>query len=64
MSNRACKSAIDCNGEVLEAITNVPLLIVNHAITDDDAIDAFNSMKEGWAAQYRQWKEDHVDFDF
>ena len=64
MSGRACKSAIDCNGEILEAITNVPLLILNHAITDDDAIDAFNLMKEGWAAQYRQWKEDHVSFDF
>jgi hypothetical protein len=63
MSGVRCKSLIDCNGELLEAVHNVPLLIVNHAIENDEAIDKFNEMKEGWAAQYREWKATYINFD-
>ena len=56
------KAAIDCTGEVIEAITNVPLLIINDVLTDEDAIGAYNKMKEGWAAEYRRWKDAFIDF--
>lgn len=44
-------------------MTNVPLLIVTHNIQSDEAIDKFNEMKAGWAAQYREWKETYINFD-
>lgn len=63
MTDRACKAAADCTGEIMEAITNIPLLIVNNQITDDDAIDSFNAMKEHWAKEYRQWKAKNLNFN-
>ena len=62
MSGARCKSAIDCNGEILEAIHNVPLLAVNGLLTDE-ALEAFNEMKPRWAKEYLKWKKDYVDFD-
>lgn len=51
------KAAIDCTGEIVEAATNVPLLIINDAITDDEWIDDYNAMKARWAHEYRELKE-------
>lgn len=62
MTGRVCKAAIDCNGEILEATQNVPLLIVNDFLTDE-AIDDYNKMKESWAKDYSRWKARHIDFD-
>ncbi len=62
MSGRECKAAIDCNGEIMEAIHNVPLLAVNDHLTDE-ALDAYNEMKPRWAAEYIAWKSKYVSFD-
>jgi len=62
MTGRACKSAVDCNGEIMEAASNVPLLAVNNLLSDE-ALDAFNEMKSGWAKEYLKWKKVYVDFD-
>ena len=61
MSNRPCKAAIDCNGELMEMITNVPLLAVTGHLSDE-ALDDFNEMKQKMARRYLRWKEKHVDF--
>ena len=62
MSGSKRKALIDCNGELLEATQNVPLLVVNDLLSDD-AIDAFNEMQEDWAEDYRKWKRRFVDFE-
>lgn len=62
MSGQKCKSAIDCNGFICE-LQNTVLLIVTDNITDPEAIDAFNQLKEKMSAKYEQWKETYIDFD-
>ena len=63
MACSACmKAAIDCNGELMEMITNVPLLAVNGHLSDE-ALDAFNEMKPKMAKKYLAWKKKYVDFD-
>lgn len=63
MSGRVCKSAADCNGELMEAIERIPDLIIAEQITDPEAIDTFNRMKAGWAGEYARWKSAYLDFD-
>jgi len=62
MSGQRCKAAIDCNGEIMEAIHNVPLLAANDLLSSE-ALDAFNEMKPRWAKEYLKWKKTYVDFD-
>jgi len=62
MSGRACKSAVDCTGFICE-IEMAVHLIINGLISDPDAIDDFNEMKEKMEKRFEKWKAKHVDFD-
>lgn len=58
----AIKILIDCNGEILEATQNVPLLAVNGFLSKED-MRKFSRMQVGWAKEYIEWKE-QLNHDF
>lgn len=62
MSHVTRKMLLDCNGEILEAVHNVPLLAVNGHLTES-SMKKFNKMQVRWAGEYLRWKKDEVDFD-
>lgn len=62
MTLRPCKAAIDCVGFIY-TIDRVIDLIIAEQITDPDAIDEFNDLKEKMQKRLDKWIEDHVDFD-
>lgn len=58
----ACKKLLlDCQGELLEAVNNVPLVAVNGGLSHD-AMTAFSAMTMRWAHEYLDWKTEHVSF--
>jgi len=59
MSHAAKKAAADCNGEIMEAIHNIPLLAVN-GLVSDEALAVFNEMKPRWAQEYLAWKAEFL----
>jgi len=61
MSLRPCKAAIDCVGFIYQ-IDRVIDLIIAEQITDPDAIDEFNELKERMQKRLDKWIEKHVDF--
>jgi len=60
MSDRPCKAAADCTGDLLEASQTIPTLIATGMIPDGDHLDEFIRIKEGFAVRYRAWKEEHL----
>lgn len=61
MTGRVCKSAVDCVGFIYQ-IDRVIDLIIAEQITDPDAIDEFNELKERMQKRLDKWIEKHVDF--
>lgn len=58
----ACKKLLlDCQGELMEAINNVPLVAVNGGLSHD-AMTTFSDMTTQWAAEYLAWKAEHISF--
>lgn len=58
----ACKKLLlDCQGELLEAVNNVPLVAVNGGLSHN-AMTAFSEMTMGWAHEYLAWKGEYVSF--
>jgi len=57
MSNRPCKAAADCNGELLEASQTIPVLIATGQIPDGEHLDEFIRIKEGFARRYVAWRD-------
>lgn len=62
ISGARCKAAVDCTGEIQEAVTKAVDLIL-HGYLSEDAVEAFNEMKEDWAEDYRKWKRRFIDFE-
>lgn len=59
---RCRKLLLDCQGELLEAVTNVPLVAVNGGLSDD-AMEAFSEMTMSWAHEYLAWKAEYISFN-
>jgi hypothetical protein len=62
MSGARCKAAIDCTG-FLYTLDRIVDLILFQEITDAEAIDDFNKMKEGFQKRVDRWIAEHVDFN-
>lgn len=62
MTGRACKAAADCTGFIY-TIDKVIDLIICEQITDPEAIDEFNEMKEKMQKKLDKWLKDYVDFE-
>ena len=61
--SHACKKVLlDCQGELLEAVNNVPLVAVNGGLSHE-AMHDFSDMTTRWAGEYLEWKANHVSFD-
>ena len=56
-----CKAAIDCTGFLYSLDKAVDLIIAGH-ITDPEAIDDFNALKEKMQKGFDRWVEKHVEF--
>ena len=59
---RCQKLLFDCQGELLEAVHNVPLAAVNEGLSDK-AMEKFSEMTTGWAGEYLEWKAEHIHFN-
>jgi len=59
---RCQKLLLDCQGEILEAVNNVPLVAVNGGLSNE-AMEDFSDMTTRWAGEYLEWKANHISFD-
>jgi len=58
---RCQKLLLDCQGELLEAVNNVPLVAVNGGLSHK-AMEDFSDMTTRWAGEYLEWKAEHISF--